>query len=114
MPTITQYVIKVPEAVIDRRDWVRYLALVNWHFKEVGDSIIATPSKDFNAFVEKTLNEYLSEKKMPDPEIAPVVMNLADDHFAGRELFLRAGDYYILQNHFRKVKGKTKTKTRAK
>ena len=104
MPTITSFAVKIPKAIIDRRDWVKYLVLVKWHNDKIGDIVKASPTKEFNAFVETTLNDYLSEGKLPASDIAPAIMNLADDHLAGKELVLKAGDYYALQTHFRAMK----------
>jgi hypothetical protein len=41
---------------------------------------------------------------MPPEEIAPTIMNLADDFAAGRQMCIRAGDYIAIQNYMRKGK----------
>ena len=42
------------------------------------------------------------EEKMPPADIAPAILNMADDYIAGREVAIRAGDYISIQNHIRK------------
>lgn len=45
---------------------------------------------------------YVENGKMPPKDIAPAILNLADDFIAGREVTVRAGDYIALQTHFKK------------
>ncbi|HME45503.1 MAG TPA: hypothetical protein VKF36_20600 [Syntrophorhabdales bacterium] len=58
----------------------------------------------FNELVTTYLQAYVNENKMPPAEIAPAIMNLADDFAAGREMTIRAGDYIAIQGFMRQGK----------
>jgi hypothetical protein len=94
----TRVWVEIPK--IPKKEWVRYLVLIDWHHEKLGDIIKAQPSEKFNEFVMTTLQGYL-EGKMPSAAITPAIMNLAEDHIAGREMILRAGDYLSLQKEFK-------------
>ncbi len=88
---------------IDRKDWIKYLILVNWHAQTLGDVVRWAPNAAFKKFLETQVQSYLKGNEPPQA-IQSAVLNLADDYLAGRELTLRAGDYLALQNHFRSMR----------
>lgn len=92
--------IQFSDSVIDRKDWVKYLVLVNWHAEQQGRNIQRKPDAAFRKFVETQVRAHLGGKKVA-PSIETAVVNLADDYLSGRESTLRAGDYIALQNAFR-------------
>ena len=55
------------------------------------------PKAEFKELVSKYLNAYIAEGKMPPEDIAPAILNLADDYAAARRMNLRAGDYIALR-----------------
>jgi len=95
--------IRFAKSVIDRKDWVKYLVLVNWHAEKLGDVIERAPDAAFSKFLESQVQAYLGGKKVA-AAIEPAVMNIADDYLAGREVTVRAGDYVSLQTQFRAEK----------
>ena len=92
--------IQFSPSIIDRKDTVKYLVLVNWHAERLGQIIKRTPDAAFRKFVEAQVQAHLAGKKVPG-SIQAAVMNLADDYLSGRESTLRAGDYISLQTQFR-------------
>jgi hypothetical protein len=86
--------------IIDRRDWVKYLVLVNWHLKELGDQLQKPQDAAFEKYVVEQLDSYFAGKQ-PPAAIAGAIMNIADEHLTGGEVTLRAGDYIALQGHYR-------------
>jgi hypothetical protein len=93
----------VPEWILERWILVAYL-IINWHVKDLADKIQIGPGKDFYKVVTNHLSAYVQEGKMPPDDIAPAILNLADDYMAGRPMNLRAGDYIAIQNHVRRGK----------
>ena len=89
--------------IIDRRDIIKYLVLVNWHLKEHAGILEKLPNEAFDKFVAEQLNNYLVGKQ-PPAAIASAVMNIADQHLSGGEVTLRAGDYIAFMNEYRKAK----------
>lgn len=59
------------------------------------------PDERFNKFVTEQVRAYVEKGELPHKDIAPAVLNLADDFLAGREMTMRAGDYIALQTHLR-------------
>jgi|GEM_PF-2039635 len=57
--------------------------------------------KTFEDTVNKYVNAYLKEGAMPPAEIAPAILNMADDLAAGTKPTMRAGDYIAIQNFIR-------------
>ena len=98
-------------SIINRKEWVRYLVLVNWHAKELGNVISSPADAGFMKFVDKHVQAYLDGTAPPEA-IQTAVMNIADDLSAGREVTLRAGDYVALQNQYRKQAGPAKKRVR--
>lgn len=107
MPPARLSAVKFQKVVIDRDIRVRYLVIIDWHNEKIGDIVQASPTSEFNKYIEQTLKTYIDKNKLPDMDIAPAIMNMADDYLTGNEIVLKAGDYYALQNHFRNMKKKT-------
>jgi len=93
----------VPEWIWERWTWVMYL-IINWDIKQLAERIKVRPDERFYKVVDKHMRAYLEENKMPPDEIAPAILNLADDYMAGRPMNLRAGDYIAIQNYLRQSK----------
>jgi hypothetical protein len=87
---------------IFRRKIIFYYLIVP---DQLGRTIEINPTEQFEAFTARQIRAYIQEGTMPPPDIATAIMNLADDHLAGRQLTIRAGDYLAIQNHLRKEGG---------
>jgi hypothetical protein len=89
--------------ILRRSDIVKYKTWPDWHSRVIGEDIIVSdPGEEFVRVTEKFVNAYIFEKKAPPDEIAPAIMNIADDHLSGRGMIIRSGDYISLQNYVRK------------
>jgi hypothetical protein len=100
MPKLIDLIgVRIDRKIIDRKDWVKYLVLVNWHARKLGDIFEAAADAKFTAFVEDQVQRYMSGKK-PHAAIESAVMNIADDYVCGRNVTLKAGDYIALRNHY--------------
>ena len=88
-------------AKIDRKDWVKYKTIPNWHGRVIGEILVTEPTKAFIDTVEKYVNAYIFNKKAPPTQIASAIMNIADDVLSNREPVVRAGDYIAIQNFIR-------------
>ena len=93
----------IAKPVIDRKDWVKYLVLVKWNEKIIREFVENALEAEFAKFLGGQVEAYVQGKE-PPAEIAPAIMNLADDHLSGREISMRAGDYISLQKYFRKMR----------
>lgn len=82
---------------------VAYL-IINDGIRDIADKFKHPIDSSFNEFVTKHLDAYVNDNKMPPAEIAPTIMNLADDFAAGREMTIRAGDYIAIQGYMRQGK----------
>jgi hypothetical protein len=82
---------------------VAYL-IINDGIKGIADKFKNPIDERFGQFVTKYLQAYVNENKMPPAEIAPAIMNLADDFAAGRQMCIRAGDYIAIQGYMRQGK----------
>jgi hypothetical protein len=82
---------------------VAYL-IVNEGIKGIADKFKNPIDERFSQFVTKQLQAYINDNKMPPAEIAPAIMNLADDFAAGRQMCIRAGDYIAIQGYMRQGK----------
>ena len=101
MPPVIQIVkVRISKAILDRKDWVKYLVIPDWHAKQLGDIIERAPSAAFDKFVETHVQAYL-DGKAPPAAIQSAVMNIADDYVAGKDIAVRAGDYVALQKQYR-------------
>ena len=99
LPRFDFYRVLINREIIDRKDWVKYLVLVNWHAKQFDNVLATAPDAAFTSFVEKHLRAYL-DGTAPPAAIQPAIMNIADDYAAGRDVTLRAGDYIALQTQY--------------
>jgi hypothetical protein len=95
----TRVWVEIPK--IPKKDWVKYLVLIDWHYDKLGDILKIQPSEKFNEFVMISLQGYMDGSKLPSAAILPAIMNLAEDNLAGRDMTIRAGDYISLQKEFR-------------
>jgi len=91
----------VPEWILERWILVAYL-IINWRVKELAERIRIRPERDFYEVVAEYVRAYVEKGVMPPEDIAPAILNLADDYMAGRTMNLRAGDYIAIQNHLRR------------
>lgn len=94
-------------SIIDRKDWVKYLVLVNWHAKQFENILTSPADATFLKFVDKHVQAYLGGTAPPET-IQTAVINIADDLSAGREMTLRSGDYIALQTEYQKQGGATR------
>jgi hypothetical protein len=95
--------LRVPDWLKYRWWRVAYLIPAPFVRERFGDLLELAPDERFNSFVAEQLTAVLEGGKAPPEDIAPAIMNLADDLQAGREMTLRAGDYITLQNHLRRA-----------
>lgn len=100
----TKVGVDIEKEILERRKWVMYKTIPEWMIKNKGEKIFAAPSKEFFSFVTDQVNAYVHDQKEPPAEIAPAIMNIADDHMDGREPVIRAGDYISIQNYMRAKK----------
>jgi len=83
-----------------RKPVMMYLVIL--HKNGVEDQFSTPVDEKFDNVVKDHLDAYLNEGKMPPDEIAPAILNLADDQMSGRDLTLRAGDYIAIRNFMKK------------
>jgi hypothetical protein len=81
---------------------VAYL-IINIAVRELAKWVDVEPKAEFKELVSEHLHAYIVDGKMPPEDIAPAILNLADDYAAARPMNLRAGDYIALQNHVRRA-----------
>jgi hypothetical protein len=62
----------------------------------------------FQKQVEQMVTTYVQKGELPAEQIAPTILNLADDLVAGRDMVIRAGDYIALRSFMRQER-KTKS-----
>lgn len=101
---VTPFTITLPEGLGRRWCTVCYL-IFNRRIKDLITQPIET-SQQFAKFTAQYLSDYIYDNKKPPAEIAPAIMNLAEDFYAGRTIQVRAGDYIVLQGYLRKTMGK--------
>jgi hypothetical protein len=95
--------ISVSEWIL-RRKLIFYYLIVN---DKLGRTLEINPSEQFEAATARHMRAYIQDGTMPPADIAPAIMNMADDFMAGRQVTIRSGDYLAIQNHLRKEGGKT-------
>lgn len=95
--------IRIPEWIM-RRWCVACYLVINWRIKDLVERIKVEPGKEFYQVTAQYLYDYAYNDKMPPDDIAPTIMNLAEDFLAGKPVSFRAGDYIAVQNHIRKIK----------
>jgi hypothetical protein len=89
------------ETVLDRRIWVYYLIIPELIKEHWNDLIEVRPDERFYAVLNEHVQAYIQKGVAPPDSIRSVVMNVADDVMAEREVVLRAGDYIAMQNFIR-------------
>jgi hypothetical protein len=89
--------------ILPRWILVAYLQ-VNWAMKDLVKGMKVKPGKAFLNTVTKYLSDYMTKNVMPPADVAPAILNMADDFMAGRPMNLRAGDYIAIQKHMKKNK----------
>lgn len=80
---------------------IAYLIINGVFIGKLAELVQIAPDKHFDKVVAKHLSEYVDKGVMPPDEIAPAILNMADDLLAGSEITIRAGDYIALQNFLR-------------
>jgi molybdopterin converting factor small subunit len=91
------------ETILDRRIWVYYLVILDRVSEHLADTVEVKPDERFFKTLGTHVEQYLETGEAPEA-LRSVVMNVADDYLAGREIVLRAGDYIALQNYARQAK----------
>ena len=86
--------------VLERWILVAYL-IINWDLGHLAEFVKIRPEREFYEVTAKWLNAYVNQNEMPPDDIAPAILNMADDYMAGRQINLRAGDYIAIQTHLR-------------
>jgi hypothetical protein len=84
--------------------WHKYAYLIVIDKIDIGEIVNVPATEEFNSMISQHVKAYVENGKMPPKDIAPAILNLADDFIAGREVTVRAGDYISLQTHFKKAK----------
>lgn len=100
-PVVRKIGVSIPQWITERWCTVCYL-VINWRIRDLVKQIQVKPGKEFYKVASKYLYDYAVNDKMPPAEIAPTIMNLAEDFLAGNPVKFRAGDYIALQNYLRK------------
>jgi hypothetical protein len=88
--------------ILDRRNWVKYLIIIDAVAKQWGDILKVRPDAKFFEVLNKHVDAYVNGGVLPPAEIASVVMNIGDDIMSGRDIEMKAGDYIAVQNFVRK------------
>jgi len=92
---------KAPDWRIPSWGLVAYLIIDDVLVGKLGELVKVPPDERFDKEVSRHLSAYVEKRVMPPDEIAPAILNMADDLMAGREITIRAGDYINLQNFLR-------------
>jgi hypothetical protein len=100
MPSVN---VVLNEWIWNRRWWLMYLVIPD---DVLGKNQIPTAvSPEFEATTFRYAKAYIEDGVMPPADIAPAILNMADDFLAGRQVTIRAGDYIAVHNHLRAAKG---------
>jgi hypothetical protein len=83
-----------------RKIWLFYLIVADNIFDK--NQINVNVSTEFENVTFGYAKAYIEKGEMPPADIAPAILNMADDFIAGRQIAIRAGDYIAIQNHMRK------------
>jgi hypothetical protein len=97
---ITKIDLRIPEWVVERWCIVCYL-VINWRVTDLVKQAQVKPGKEFYKVVAKHMYDYVYKDTMPPKEIAPAILNAAEDFIAGNPVKFRAGDYIAVQNYLR-------------
>jgi hypothetical protein len=100
--------VQLPKWLYPRWWEVAYLIVGpdGWLKDELAKLIQIAPDERFNEVVSQHVSAYVHDGTMPPAEIAPAILNLADDVMAGRKMTIRAGDYISLQQFARQARPK--------
>lgn len=90
------------ETILDRRIRVYYLIILDRVAEHLGERVQVEPDERFFKVLGEHVERYLETGEAPQ-ELQSVIMNVADDYLADREIVLRAGDYIALQSFARKA-----------
>jgi hypothetical protein len=101
MLKLGKFAVAVPTWIIDKKWWVAYLIINDAVRRELQELIEVAPDDRFNGLVKQHLDAYVERGTVPPADIAPAILNMADDLLAGRRPTIRAGDYIALQSHLR-------------
>ena len=91
--------VTIADWIWKRKSQVMYLIVVDDFFDR--NQITLTMKEDFADLTFQYAKAYIEEGKMPPADIAPAILNMADEFMAGRQVALRAGDYVAIHNHLR-------------
>ncbi len=83
-----------------RKIWLFYLIVPDNVFEK--NEVSLTVSPEFENVTFGYAKAYIEKGEMPPADIAPTIINMADDYMSGRQVAIRAGDYMAIQNHLRK------------
>jgi len=83
---------------------VMYLVIVDWLRKDKAELLKTQATERFFNMVREHVTAHVLDGKEPPAAIAAPIMNIADDMMSGREVSLRAGDYFALMDFARKNK----------
>jgi hypothetical protein len=93
--------VTVPAWVFRRKTEVMYLVLGPDGFPKFRDVIDLGITEQLATMLSKYTYAHINDGETPPREIAPAILNIADDVLAGRAPTLRAGDYISLQQYIR-------------
>jgi hypothetical protein len=93
----------IPEWIVKRWCVVCYLT-INWKISDLVRQIKVEPPKNFYKVAAEHLYDYVHKDVMPPKEIAPAILNIAEDYMAGKPVQFRPGDYIMIQDYVRKMK----------
>ena len=83
---------------------VMYLVLMQKMIEKYAELVRVKPTETFFEMVREHVIDHAVHGTMPPAQIAPAILNIADDLMAGRDMCLRAGDYISLMNFARENK----------
>ena len=92
--------LRIPEWVVKRWCIVCYL-IINWRIQDLVERVQVEPGEGFYKVVAEHLYNYVYNDVMPPEEIAPAILNAAEDMISGNPVQFRAGDYIMIQNFVR-------------
>lgn len=100
---IRQYVARVPDWAVP--GWWRVAYKIPPPLDgKFGELVEIHPDERFNKVVTGYLKGLLEDGKMPPADVAPAILNIANDFVDGRDVVIRTGDYIAIQAHLRQMK----------
>lgn len=75
--------------------------VINWKIKDLVERVNVTIPAEVYKQIGEHLYAYVNEDKMPPVEIAPTILNMAEDFATGKPVQIKAGDYIAIQNFMR-------------